>query len=562
MSSKSLNNFHPALNLFFYSMKRSMGLTVLVTVFLLLICPGYILLYLSDVTNAVPVYNFNNMMPSVMCFVTAATSAAAVVNLFINFSFLYSRKSSDLFNSLPVTRGGMLFSRFFASTVPQLTPLVLTYASMCGIIMLDEIEGSFTSVFAGFGYNILIILMCCAFTLLFIVCAGSVADLIISFFTYNFGVLLVVLFVNSMCRSLLAGYAERMLGSWFYAFSPFVYAFANQLMMFEESYTMARPEHFAIRLILVTVISFLISYFLYSRRKSEKSGISYAYRFIYIICALIIGFIGGFGLGSIFAGGEYGVTFWIFAAVGAVLAAVTFGAISDRGFKTVKRSAVTGLCAAGIIGVSVLILELGGFGFTSRIPEKTGISSATVGFGGISVDFSDPSQVLALHSAVAESGEEKSEGDYGYLALNYDLKNGKTFCRRFYIDYNEFSDYLLGIVRSEENISGIREELESFADGSLWISEYNYNGYSGTESIENVYITAAELEKITEAYTEDLKNAGMDSVLRANIIEYSIDGYNKEGDHMYSTIYVEEGFTKTKEVIASLKLSERVAPEN
>ena len=51
-------------------------------------------------------------------------------------------------------------------------------------------------------------------------------------------------------------------------------------------------------------------------------------------------------------------------------------------------------------------------------------------------------------------------------------------------------------------------------------------------------------------------------ILRANTIEYSIDGYNKEGNHMYSTIYVEEGFTKTKKVIASLKLSERAAPEN
>ena len=36
-SRASLNNFHPALNLYRYSVKRTLGLTVLITVFLLLV---------------------------------------------------------------------------------------------------------------------------------------------------------------------------------------------------------------------------------------------------------------------------------------------------------------------------------------------------------------------------------------------------------------------------------------------------------------------------------------------------------------------------------------------
>lgn len=566
MSSKSLNKFHPALNLFFYTVKRTMGLTVLITAFLLLICPGYILMYLSDVTDRVHIYNFNNMIPSVTCFLTVATSGTAVLNLFINFLFLYSRKSGDLFHSLPVTRGGMFVSRFFASVVPQLIPMALTYLSMCVIITLDGITGSFKMVLAGFVYNILIMLMCCAFTMLFIVCAGSVADLILSFFSYNIGVLLLVLFANEMCSSLLIGFVDNNPSDWLYSVSPFIYGFAKQFMLLDKSNTVRQPVSFAVNLVLITVISFLVSYLLYNRRKSERNGISYAYRFIYVICTVVVGLIGGFGLGSIFAGGEYNVFFWIFAAVGAVLAAITFGAINDRGFKTVKRSVVFGVCSVAIIGAFALVLKLGCFGFTSRVPQNDSVKSASVSFGAVNADFEDPSAVTALHKAVVES--EKYD-DMDYLRINYALKNGSTMERYFKVDYNDFSEYLLGIIRSDENIQSIREEFAGFEGSNLWISESWYytedgetSSYDEDKAVSNAYLTSDELNRIIAAYTEDMKKATMDSVNRAYAVVYSISGIDKNGEQIYSEIYVEEGFEKTKEVIAALKLSERVDTEN
>lgn len=543
-----------------------MGLTVLITAFLLLICPGYILMYLSDVTDRVHIYNFNNMIPSVTCFLTVATSGTAVLNLFINFLFLYSRKSGDLFHSLPVTRGGMFVSRFFASVVPQLIPMALTYLSMCVIITLDGITGSFKMVLAGFVYNILIMLMCCAFTMLFIVCAGSVADLILSFFSYNIGVLLLVLFANEMCSSLLIGFVDNNPSDWLYSVSPFIYGFAKQFMLLDKSNTVRQPVSFAVNLVLITVISFLASYLLYNRRKSERNGISYAYRFIYVICTVVVGLIGGFGLGSIFAGGEYNVFFWIFAAVGAVLAAITFGAINDRGFKTVKRSVVFGVCSVAIIGAFALVLKLGCFGFTSRVPQNDSVKSASVSFGAVNADFEDPSAVTALHKAVVES--EKYD-DMDYLRINYALKNGSTMERYFKVDYNDFSEYLLGIIRSDENIQSIREEFAGFEGSNLWISESWYytedgetSSYDEDKAVSNAYLTSDELNRIIAAYTEDMKKATMDSVNRAYAVVYSISGIDKNGEQIYSEIYVEEGFEKTKEVIAALKLSERVDTEN
>ena len=52
MTSKALpNNFHPARQLFAYSLKRTAGLTVLMTVVALLACPVYTLLKISGYTR-------------------------------------------------------------------------------------------------------------------------------------------------------------------------------------------------------------------------------------------------------------------------------------------------------------------------------------------------------------------------------------------------------------------------------------------------------------------------------------------------------------------------------
>ena len=108
MTSKALpNSFHPARRLFAYSLKRTSGLTVLMTVVALLACPVYTLLKIERIyENTAKAYNLNSVAPLLMMITAIASVAAALVYMFINFAFLYSRSSSDFFHSLPVTRSG------------------------------------------------------------------------------------------------------------------------------------------------------------------------------------------------------------------------------------------------------------------------------------------------------------------------------------------------------------------------------------------------------------------------------------------------------------------------
>ena len=554
MSKISSVRFHPAFRLYRYSVKRTMGITVLITVFLLLICPGYILMHINNVLKLgntdMKVYDLNRDLPSLILIVTVITTAAAILYLFINFAFLYGRSSSDFFHSLPLNRRSLLASRFFASIIPVLMPMTLTYAAMCGILAINYIEGNIRLILWGFVYNILILLMSCAFSMIFIVASGSVFDLIISFFTFNIGIAVVQLINQSFCEVFLVGFPHGEIPTFFTNSSPFIYAFVTfaELMNGSER-TPADFAVFTAGILLVTIISLVAAFLLYDRRKSEKSGVSYAYKFIYIVCALIIGIIGAYALGTVFAGDQVTVMFWVFAVIGGALAAVTFGAVNDRGFKTVKKSLVIGGCSVAIIGALALFLWSGAFGYSSRIPEKESVKSASVSFGQVSVEFDDPSLVMDLHEKIVSKSDYDS---YEEINISYKLKFGEMK-RTYYVNYEYFTDELLEIIKSEENIKSIKNSFDEFTGNNLSISIYCEDEWT-----DAVQITSSELKGLEEAYVSDIPSATAESVEGATYMSCDITGFDREYKYCYYSLYIEEDFKNTIEYLESLNLKQRV----
>lgn len=546
-------NFHPSLRLYGYSVKRTAGLTVLMTVFMLLFCPGYVLMHINNRLNLLSssIFNFDNIAPTVISAVTVITCAAAVLYLFINFAFLYSRSSSDFFHSLPFKRTGLLASRFFASIVPVFFPMALTYAAMGGILALDYVEGSIRLVLTGFIYNILILIMCAAFTMIFIVCAGSIFDLIISFVTFNIGVIIIQFINSSLCQEYLWGYPWETEYKLLLFSSPFYYAFVGSYSLINgETEYVDSYAVFTLKLILITLLSLIAAFLLYKRRKSEKSGVSYAYKFIYIVCALVVGVVGAYLIGALFADGEINLIFWIFSVVGGLLTAVTFGAINDRGFKTVKKSLIIGGCSVVFLAVTALTLWSGFFGYSTRIPSAERVKSATVSFVGSNIEFKDPNLVIKLHGEIAENGAETEE--YQDISVSYELKKGGSFKRAFYVDLGDYIDTLLEIYKSDENKESIRKRFDSFTENNLAISVY-----SDEDSVEGLYLTPAELTRLKEAYLNDIPGATADSITGGLYYTVDISGFDKDYDYLRESFYVEDGFKNTIEVIKSLNLKAR-----
>ena len=76
MTSKALlHKFHPSLNLYRYSVKRTFGLTLLITVFMLLICPGFVVTHINNrlSMSETDVYVFDNTAPTLISGVMAVT---------------------------------------------------------------------------------------------------------------------------------------------------------------------------------------------------------------------------------------------------------------------------------------------------------------------------------------------------------------------------------------------------------------------------------------------------------------------------------------------------------
>ena len=557
MTQKTLpSKFHPALSLYRLSFKRTEGLTVLITVFSLLFCPGYVIMMIKDELRYVAekTVDFTDMCPTIIFFTAVATTAIALLYLFINFSFLYGRSSSDFFHALPVKRGGLLFSRFFASVVPVLIPMLFVYVSMGIIASMKSVKGDIQTVIFGFAANVLLTVMCCAFSLVFIVCAGSVFDLLISFFTVNVGVILVQVINAALCSEFLYGFPSASFSQLFSVSSPFYFGISKLLYLVSYGLTAKAAVFYAAKLIIITAASLAAAFLLYNRRRSEKSGVSYAYRFVYVICGLIVGFIGSYGLGIIFSNGEYTAVYWIFAAVGGLLAAVTYGAITDRGFKSVKKSIVIGGSSFAAMVLAVIVLNGGLFGYTGRIPKAEEIKAAYISSSSDSrIMLNNPQNLLKLHEKMIS--RHKSDDDVGYsIDIEYELKNGRILKRQYAVDYEKSSDLLLSLYKSDEYTAGLKKLLDG--NNLQSINDYFY-GFDNDTSV-SAEISSDELNLIVDAYIKDLKNAtgsiATDEYTHLN----EIVAWDKEtGRHIRYQFRIEKGFKNTLDTINSLRLGER-----
>lgn len=578
MLRTSSNKLNPAVNMYRQTVRRSIGIVILVTLFLLLVCPSYVLIHINNslATSNNGFYQIDRITQSVAVGITLVTSGVAAILCFINFSYLYSKKAGDVFHALPLTRNELLFSRFLASVVPLMIPLILCYSSLLVMTLSPKINGSIQLIIISFALNLLIMLMTAAVSLIFIVCAGNVFDLILSFLGINVGLILLVFVFADMSDAFLKGFYYGDIGKMPYYVSPFYFAVFSLTELFANFNPTSNinPVKYAVifgaKLIGIIIVSLIITALLYNRRKAESSGRAYAFRPVYVICAVIVSMIGAYCLGAIFGDNEYKApVFWIFAAIGSALTAVTFGAITDRGFKNSKRSLITAVCSFGLLAAATVLLYLGFFGYSSRIPSKGKIESASVGFSNNFIESDDPTLAMSIHKNIAENldyviSSESNGEDTTDIVIRYNLINGKSFARHFTVYEEKFSDMLLEAYRSEENSETIRHNADKFAASGISIANYIFNNedeegiYDTEYGYSDVPISKSELKTVLEAYAEDIKKATKDSFDLDKGEHYRIEGHTEDWDYCYIEITLEDSFDKTRAAIDALGLSERV----
>ncbi len=563
----SSNSINPSLKMFGQTFRKNLGLLILTVAGVLLVCPGYLLIYLEN--DYFDASNIQGVLENWVSALTIALAVCAVIGVciynIINFSYLYSKKSSDVFHSLPLSRNELIASRGFAGLVLTLVPVATGFLSLCVVLL---IKGASARAYFGLITGIVCILLSTAavwsMSLFFTVCAGSAFDNVISFTGVNAGLVIMGFIISSILSNFLPGYNG--INSNAANLSPVYYCISSvasfsDIYIYRDRETISAILSFGIKALIMFAVFTAASFALYNRRKAEKSGNGYAYRFVYVICAFIAAFCGGTVFGALFSENNMlRVSYYLFALAGAAITAVAFGAVTDRGFKNYKSSLIIGGCAFLSLVIIIGLVRLDLFGYKKRIPDKSRIKSAAVTVyddTGIQYNTDD---VINLHKSIVENNAAVSQiaRDSSYrqsVDIVYHLKNGKTVKRNYFVDVLSVRKELFELYSSDERFNLIVNTLKRVNPDTVYF-DYTYN-----EESCQTYLTYAEFSKLIELYRSEL--GGKDDILTyskgcftAQI--YETDKHNNiEIRTNTSEMFFDDTFKETVKYLESLDLPKR-----
>ena len=580
-SAISLNN-RRVLNFFTFTLKKQTPLTILVTAFALLFCPGTLL---SQIMERIANYGLSSdKRPDMSCYFLGYTVGIFVVGVGLcllltvtNFSFLYSKKSGDVFHARPLTRAELLTVRMVSSFIGGFFTMSVMYASLSLInVMPGVISIPAATVISVYVAMVLMLIMLTVFTTLFALCSGGIFDFAIAILGVNIAIPLLYLIFENILEHNAYGVVYNLENGLKYT-SPFVFA---TLVVIEigEGVEDAFENYFStfgsvnifdtVLFIIFTVLCIFAVYKLFQIRRSESAGEAYSFPFMPHIISVLVSVVGGYALGYIFTGNGFtDFDFWIFFIIGTALCSVTAGAVFTRGFKTVRGSLIRGAVSLGLTVILVISLVFVAASHESYIPKAEQIEKITVGYNE-EVEFTDKFDiVLDIHKAVLDTTRTKDHvydqqyyciaDEFDSIRMKYYLKSGKVITRQYYTLVDSVYDPLF--IRYAKSDEYVKRYLDF--EGIDKLVELRYYDYEDNNKIDHskqplhAGISPEVTVKLATAYAEEFKNAPESAFYEACDV-LSVHGMN-------STSYgiemrIPESFTKTREILSRITFTEDV----
>ena len=546
MTSKKFSG-SPATCVLGLTFRKNLAFTIIAAIFALLLGPARLYKIIIDrsgpgypISEVIKNFHFSRDFEN-MAFIFAALSGAFLLFLIIhNFSYLFKKNASDAFHSYPLTRTTLLLCRLVPALVFCLVPLIIGYGGEVAVALGFGIEIDLLYVAKTFIFTVTMLLLCGVTTVIFAICSGTVFDMLLSMGALVGGLPLVIVVVHALSLDKLYGYASESFYPLLSYTSPYAYAIysLSTIVSWEHTDPLALRWYSMVISLGLTVAVFALCAFLYNRRKSEKAGEPSAFKFLPIIISLIFAFLCGILLGFAFSDMDvYSATFWIFGGIGAAIGAIIYGAIANRGFKSILKSLkIGGLSFVAIILVVVIILN-GGLGFEKRVPKDKNIEVATVRFSGNELNFKgkDVSFVTDLHNAMI-IGDTTNGNGIEHINVTYTLKNGSKMKRAYTVIRGTGADELVKIYKSavyKKSVMKFFEESERFFDFSYHSFKGNKEFVADKANVKDfldVYIY--DLDALT---AEDLASFNYDDTFREVNMNYAID--KNISTHKYFYIY-------------------------
>ncbi len=525
----SSNKSNTAFNLFAFTLKKNLGFTIITSILVLLFSPVFLINTINnyydyrDITQ--DVYNFTDeLLPGAAIIIAVAAMFVAWLLQIINFNYLNQKSGSDAFHSMPITRAGLLFSRTAASYVGGVIPLTVGYLGMACVGALEYVELDFVLLGKCYAHTLIMMLLCLAFSQLFILASGCVFDSIISFLAVNIGIPVIILLIYGLCENTLFGYWTTNYYLAAYG-SPFALSAYSLILLATGKATALKVTAYLI-IAAATVGLFCANIFIYNIRKSEKAGETFAFRFMPLIISMIISFVAYFIFGYIFDGYTSSLLYIIMGVVGAVVVSLIYNVIVNRGFKKLKKAIIPIVITLVLIFGATATVQFDLIGYESYVPSVNNINEVYVHFDGDTIAVTDATDFVYatnLHNAIIKANEnnqmdikdeyvEKIDQNgetylvldhgtaYSTIEFRYNLKGGRQINRRYHIPNRLLLEEKLAFTQNCF-ADGIRKNfIENL--GNILTLDGEYNGKQ-----VQLNITRQEALALVDAYVEDLKNA-------------------------------------------------------
>ncbi len=402
----------------------------------------------------------DNRILSLAMNVAGYAMAASVLSVMAVFSYLYSKRSCSLINSLPIRRETAFVTACLTGLLPLLLAEVLTWLISLGVFAGSEsvrpewlnswLLVVLLSTLASYGFGV----FCAMLT-------GHILVLPALFLVLNTAVYVMEALVQTLLRTLVYGYEG---GASVSRLSPLPYASSALRLIAEPVAGSPEPEHILLgidSLAVYAVVGMLFivpALLLYRRRKMECVGDVVAIKALEPVFKYCASIYAALGLGALLAEtidnalSSAALAASVLALLLVIGAAFGYYAAEMLLQKSLRvfRIRIRGLIVVwAVFLLGVVVAELDLTGYERRVPEPDDIESVALVNDGRAIDDAESIELTRKIHQTAIDNEEHNRQTEGrsFIHIRYELKDGSNLSRSYRVDRSR--DWVDNSGRSE-----------------------------------------------------------------------------------------------------------------
>lgn len=491
-----------------------------------------------------------------------ALGAVPLIILFVlcmsvrTFGYLHTRRSVDLYHSIPIRRKPLLMGEFMAVLVSLLAPEVVSFALCAGICqsygLLADIGA--VTLLRGLGLMMLLTAAALALSMFLMVVSGTLLNAALSLAVLAAGWPMTIWSIDTMMGQFLPGYVSVIPTAAYTMLCPFDTFFrVFQSSFFTFGVDMEPDYYFVISLweaawwVFVTLALVLAAVLYFCRRKSEYAENNFSFPgvrgAIRMMLSFTVGLVVGYLLGSALESNEM---YLVGVVLGAAASHIIFQIVMTRGVRGLWKTIPAGIVTLALLGGFNFVLYEGGLGYATRIPAAEDVASVSFTLPDVAGDESkesylaayayldlysqnyeystvlypvftkteDIQRIVQLHQSVLG----KFSGPYlpfpdadtnAGLSVEYTLKDGRTISRHYYLTLYSGDEEILSSLAQAQKCDTYQSYIQWYYQDASLVSNVNVAEYTDDYSYDatNDELTDEQMQQVWDTFCEELNSA-------------------------------------------------------